>query len=150
MLDPQDLPSEAFARIVCAHSGSMPRRPISKAASSAPRWAIRVRRFGYARRVSAVFVRSSARSVPPRRSSAARARGSSAWCRGSATAPCTAFGSIFLSGDERNLRAFAATTADLIRYAQLMAGTAGRPAAVYVDGFLRRAPATRRHRAHLD
>lgn len=44
------------------------------------------------------------------------------------------FGTISLSADTQNLRAFGATTADLIRYAQLMAGTATRPAEVYVDG----------------
>ena len=41
-------------------------------------------------------------------------------------APLT-FGSVTLSADDHNLRTFAGTTADLIRYAQLMAGTAGRP-----------------------
>src|SRR5688572_6124878 len=46
------------------------------------------------------------------------------------------FGSIFLNADEQNLRAFAGTTADLIRYAQLLAGTASRPASVSVDGLL--------------
>ena len=44
------------------------------------------------------------------------------------------FGAISLSADAQNLRAFGATTADVIRYAQLMAGTATRPAEVYVDG----------------
>lgn len=44
------------------------------------------------------------------------------------------FGSVFLSADTQNPRALGATTADLIRYAQLMAGTATRSADVYVDG----------------
>lgn len=44
------------------------------------------------------------------------------------------FGSVFLSADAQNLRALGPTTADLIRYAQLMAGTTTRPADVYVDG----------------
>lgn len=46
------------------------------------------------------------------------------------------FGSIFLNADEQNLRAFAGTTADLVRYAQLLAGTASRPASLSVDGLL--------------
>jgi hypothetical protein len=43
-------------------------------------------------------------------------------------------GSVSLSSDERDLRTLAGTTQDLLRYAQLLAGTSTHPAAIYVDG----------------
>ena len=43
-------------------------------------------------------------------------------------------GSVSLSSSERDLRTVAATTSDLIRYAQLLAGASTRPASIYVDG----------------
>lgn len=43
-------------------------------------------------------------------------------------------GSVSLSSSERDFRTVAATTTDLIRYAQLLTGTSTRPASIYVDG----------------
>jgi hypothetical protein len=43
-------------------------------------------------------------------------------------------GSVSLSSSERDLRSVAATTSDLIRYAQLLSGTSTRAASLYVDG----------------
>ena len=48
--------------------------------------------------------------------------------------PSMTFGSILLSADGQSLRALGATAADVIRYAQLMAGTGTRRAEVLVDG----------------
>jgi hypothetical protein len=43
-------------------------------------------------------------------------------------------GSVSLSSSDRDLRTLAGTTQELIRYAQLMAGTSTRRASIYVDG----------------